>query len=124
MIQNWKWLSETALEEVKALIQALPREVRDQAQSVAILLEPYPSKALIAEDIAADTLGLFEGASLRNSEDSVSVPPHIILFLDNIWETTKPDETLYRREIRTTCLHELGHYLGLEESDLENRSLD
>ena len=33
------------------------------------------------------------------------------------------DETTYRQEVRTTLLHELGHYLGLDEDDLDDRGL-
>ncbi|NCC93758.1 MAG: hypothetical protein EOM10_10815, partial [Opitutae bacterium] len=30
----------------------------------------------------------------------------------------------YRDEVRVTYYHELGHYLGLEEGDLEERGLE
>ena len=46
-----------------------------------------------------------------------------ILFLENLWWEACEKETDYRREVRTTFLHELGHYLGLEEIDLEERGL-
>ena len=34
------------------------------------------------------------------------------------------DEVAYREEIRITYLHELGHYFGMDEDDLEARGLD
>jgi predicted Zn-dependent protease with MMP-like domain len=52
------------------------------------------------------------------------LPAQIILFLNNIWDFAEADEEAYREEIRTTLLHELGHYLGLDELDLEDRDLD
>ena len=33
------------------------------------------------------------------------------------------DEADYKEEVRITYFHELGHYLGLEEDDLEERGL-
>ena len=57
-------------------------------------------------------------------EELGPLPPQIILFLENIWELAEEDEAVYREEIRTTLLHELGHYLGLDEIDLEERGLD
>lgn len=111
------------MKEVEAIIRTLPHAVRVKAQSLPVLFEKCPGTSLIADGIEADTLGLFEGSSLRDSEGGASLPPHIILFLDNIRESTEPDEALYRKEIRTTYLHELGHYLGLEEDDMESRSL-
>lgn len=52
------------------------------------------------------------------------MPPQIILFLENIWEYAEGDAGVYRVEVRTTLLHELGHYLGLDEDDLAERGLD
>jgi predicted Zn-dependent protease with MMP-like domain len=124
MNRNWAWLSQTALEEVKALIGALPRDVRIKAQCLAVLLKKRPRKALLDTGIEADTLGLFEGHTIRDDEANMPMPPQIVLFLDNLWDATKPDKKLYRKEIRITYLHELGHYLGLEEDDMEARSLD
>ena len=124
MRPNWTELSRTALAEVQTLIRSLPREIRAQAESLAVLLEQRPPKALINEGIAADTLGIFEGPSLRDSDGGATTPPHIILYLANLWDFSRPDVKLYRAEIRTTYLHELGHYLGLDESDLEARALD
>lgn len=124
MTPSWKWLTQSASDEVQALIKSLPREVRKKAQSIPVLLQPHTRKALRDEGFDDETMGVFEGPSLRDSEDSSPLPPQIILFLENIWESTEPDERLYRKEIRTTFLHELGHYLGLNESDLEQRSLD
>jgi len=124
MSDNWTWRSRTALDEVQSLLRALPRDVRAKADSLAVLFEKCPRKALIAEGIEPDTLGLFEGASLRDGPVNEPTPPHIVLYLENIWDFTKPDTTLYRQEIRTTYLHELGHYLGLEEDDMQARFLD
>jgi predicted Zn-dependent protease with MMP-like domain len=49
------------------------------------------------------------------------------LFLENLWlmiEEEGGDERDFRFEVRTTLLHELGHYLGLNEEDLEERGLE
>ena len=52
------------------------------------------------------------------------MPPQIILFLENLWEISDGDEAVFRDEIRTTYMHELGHYLGLDEDDLYDRGLE
>ena len=33
------------------------------------------------------------------------------------------DEEEFRFEVRTTLMHELGHYLGLDEEELDERGL-
>jgi len=44
--------------------------------------------------------------------------------LDNIWDEAQDSGRSYREELRRTLLHELGHYLGLEEDDLAVRDVD
>jgi predicted Zn-dependent protease with MMP-like domain len=45
--------------------------------------------------------------------------PRIRLFLDSLWESVEQDEETFRHEVRITFLHELGHYLGWEEEEIE-----
>jgi predicted Zn-dependent protease with MMP-like domain len=65
-------------------------------------------------------LGLFEGNGRHDPEpQSPEELPRIRLFLDNLWDYAEHDPALYRHEVRTTLLHELAHYLGLDESQVE-----
>jgi predicted Zn-dependent protease with MMP-like domain len=90
-----------------------------------VTFESCPNEGLIADGIEPDTLGLFVGEPWpENDAGSLPVPAQIILFLDNLWEFAEEDEEAFREEIRATFLHELGHYLGLDESDMEARELD
>jgi len=116
-------LKDWACEEVDAVFQALPPMLRQNALRVPVTFEPVPNKALQADGIAPDTLGLFTGADYVE-EVASPMPPQIILFLDNLWDWAQHDPTLFRDEVRTTLLHELGHYLGLDEDDLVQRGLE
>jgi predicted Zn-dependent protease with MMP-like domain len=78
---------------------------------------------LLNEGEDPDLLGLFVGPALADPDES-PLPPQIILFLENLWEFSDGHEDRFREEIRTTYLHELGHYLGLDELDLEKRGLE
>ena len=69
------------------------------------------------------TLGLFTGPEFAE-EEHATLPPQIILFLENIWEQAEGDEESFRDEVHTTYLHELGHYLGLDEDELTERGLE
>ena len=64
-----------------------------------------------------------EGQSLAE-ETSDPLPPTVFLFLENIYEEAEHDPEIYREEIRRTLLHEVGHYLGLDEDDLFARDVD
>ena len=111
--------------EINATLNALPKPLRAQACQLPITCEPRPNAALLADGVEEDTLGLFVGEAFPDSESgALQLPAQIILFLENIWELAEEEEAIYREEIRTTLLHELGHYLGLDEIDLEERGLD
>ena len=123
MTKHWEHLRTLALDEVEATLGALPGPLRERARQVAVILEPVPGAGLQADGIAEDTLGLFVGPDFAD-EEAVPMPPQIMLFLDNLWEQAERDEDLFVDEVCTTYLHELGHYLGLDEEDLEDRGLE
>ena len=116
-------LRELALGEVAATIAELPAPLQEKARLVPVTLERLPNAGLQADGIEADTLGLFVGPDFAD-EQSVPMPPQMILFLDNLWDQAEQDEELFLDEVHTTYLHELGHYLGLDEDDLAERGLE
>ena len=85
--------------------------------------ERRPNADLQADGIEPDTLGLFTGPEFADEGD-VPLPPQIILFLENLWDFAAEDEVVFQEEVRTTFLHELGHYLGLDEGELTERGLE
>ena len=123
MIANWQHLQKQALAEVEATLKALPEPLREHAEKLPVTFERQPNAGLQADGIEADTLGLFTGPELAD-EGNVPMPPQIILFLENIWDFAEGDEKVFRDEVHTTFLHELGHYLGLNEDELTERGLE
>jgi predicted Zn-dependent protease with MMP-like domain len=123
MNSNWKKLSEIASAEVEAVLMNLPAPLREEAKQLPVTLERIPNAQLLEEGIEADTLGIFTGAEFAE-KGYIPMPSQIILFLENLWDYAESDENAFREEIRTTFLHELGHYFGLEEEDLFARGLE
>ena len=119
-------LTAIARSVVTAAERRLPAEVRTAARQVPVCYEPAPNADILAEGWAPDILGLFvgheHGAELRS--DEVSLPPQILLFLDNLWDYAEGDEAVYRDEVRLTYLHELGHFLGWDEDEIAERGLE
>ena len=125
MRADWKRLHALAREEVEATLAALPAPLRERAQALPVTFERRPNAAHRRDGIEADTLGLFVGPEFACEETTaLPLPPQIILFLENIWDLAEADDEFFREEVRTTCLHELGHYLGLDEDDLFDRGLE
>ena len=125
MSADWKRLHALALGEVKETLGALPAPLRERARDLPVTFERRPNAAHRRDGIEPDTLGLFVGSEFAYEESNASpLPPQIILFLENIWDFAEADEAFFREEVRTTYLHELGHYLGLDEDDLFERGLE
>ena len=119
-------LERIAKTEVEALRLQLPREMARPAADVPVVYLPRPTKAMVRDDgVDPDLLGLFVGPSCAEGiESGDPLPPEILLFLENLWDYADGDEEIFREEVRVTYYHELGHYLGLEEDDLEDRGLE
>ena len=120
---DFETLCRWAGEEISALIEALPQEIREIARGIALSLEETPGSGAYDEDLAGDELGLFEGPSLDEEPDPAD-PRRIRLFLANIADWVEGDEQDFRDEVATTFLHELGHLLGWDEDEVGARGLE
>jgi predicted Zn-dependent protease with MMP-like domain len=117
---NHSTLLKMARVEVDAAIWELPGDVRAILERVPVFLERRPDADDIAAGVEADTLGIFE----EGAGAVASPAPRIRLWLENLWEIAEGDLASFRAEVRTTLLHEIGHVLGWDEQDLEDRGLD
>lgn len=121
----WETLLELAREEVEATLGELPKPLREAARLLPVTYESRPSAELQADGVEPDTLGLFVGESLsQTGATSEPLPAQIILFLGNLWEFAEEDADAFQEEVHVTFLHELGHYLDLDEGDLYDRGLE
>ncbi len=124
-------LDDATLEEVvQAALQELHPTLQEFLGNVAILVEDVPSEDVLRsyDPPAAPTgiLGYFSGASLmeRSLEDPWSnLPGAIVLFRRNLERMARTREEVIE-ELQVTLYHEVGHFLGLNEDDLEARGLD
>jgi predicted Zn-dependent protease with MMP-like domain len=119
--QDWLTRAERA---VASVLDSLAPALREEAQAVTVSYERKPAPALIADGLEEDTLGLFVGSDFAEGLHSAPIPQQIILYLENLWELAEGDSDVFEEEVRTTFLHELGHYLGLDEDDLTERGLE
>jgi len=94
-------------------IRTLPEPLRGAAEELLIVVDGTRRTGLY---------GLFEGA-LRGLNDAEGLPPRITIYARALAEDF-PTHTELTSEVRKTLVHEIGHYLGLEESDLAGRGLE
>ena len=122
---TWTDKAQMAETEAREVLKALPTPLRDRVAPLPVTCQPVPSPELVADGIEADTLGLFVGPDFGHEVASVApLAPQIFLFINNLWEFANGDPEIFKEEVRTTVLHELGHYLGLDEDDLIDRGLE
>ncbi len=110
-------------------LDVLPGEFRRRMENIVVVVEDYPS----AEDAAGagvprkELLGLFHGATRLEQEWSGGppgrLPEKIVLYKRNIEAVCSTKAELVE-EIRLTVLHEVGHYFGLSDEDIEKYETD
>jgi predicted Zn-dependent protease with MMP-like domain len=103
---------------------ALPPEIRALAKQVPVSYRDWPDDEILDDEVEADILGLFVGNhhGIDGGADN-AVPPQIFLFLENIYDEAEGEPQQFDQEVRITYLHELGHYLGWGEDEVEARGL-
>lgn len=90
---------------------------------MAIIVEEEPSPEHLVEAGLGpgDTLlGLYSGIplTLRTVDYGMVLPDRILIFRRPILDSCRTEEELME-EVRRTVLHEIGHYFGLDEKELE-----
>ena len=111
-------------EIVRRVIAELPPELRTLAERVPVFCEREVTEHWLEEGVADDSMGLFSGPALNEPTDPGCLEsPSITFFLAELWDYCEEDMQTFDEEVRITFIHEFGHYLGLDESELESRGL-
>ena len=108
---------------VRHAIDRIPGEIREHLANVTITVQKRPSREMLAElGMTPDDppLGLYEGASLleRSILDPPLLPDTIFIFQEPLEQMCTTREEL-EREIEITVVHEVAHFLGMDEERLE-----
>jgi predicted Zn-dependent protease with MMP-like domain len=103
-------------------IAALPEKFARWLDEVPVIVDDDPpADQGDQDDEEGTTLGLFDGLEItgRSAEDDVRHPDQIFIYRRPLIDMCDSEEQL-AAEIRKTLLHELGHYAGFDEDDLED----
>ncbi len=104
-------------------IANVPEQFRELLRGVPIVLEPRPHPELVSEGFDPRSLGLFEGLEhASQAGGDHRAPTRIVLFHANLLADF-PDPEDLTEEIEITLLHEIGHFFGLDEDDVERLGL-
>ena len=110
---------------VDSSVANLPRSIREHIEGVSVLVEDFPTVELVRDErLSPQTLGLFMG--VPRTEALLTDQPldldRILLYKRNLEKICRDEEELID-QIQITVRHEVGHYLGLDEDDLERLGL-
>ena len=115
--QRFRQLVAEALDDV-------PEPFLSRLRGVEVVVEDEPSPAVLRQvglHPRRDTLfGLYEGVPLseRGDTDSMTLPDRITIFYRPLVRAFRRPAAI-RRQIRQTVVHEIGHFFGLDDEEIE-----
>ena len=104
-------------------LATIPRRFRDAMKNIAIVVEDEPSSELLDEmelEPPDTLLGLYQGIPLTERAWGYgnALPDRILLFQGPLERESEDDDDLVVA-IGETLIHEIGHYFGLSEEEIE-----
>ena len=108
---------------VAEAVMLIPKRFRREMKNLALVVEEEPSAELLEEmeiEPPDSLYGLYQGTPLpeRTWGYGNTLPDRITLFQRPIEEDCE-DEDEIRAAIGETLIHEVGHYFGLSEEEIE-----
>ncbi|MBI4185962.1 MAG: metallopeptidase family protein [Chloroflexi bacterium] len=98
---------------VRKALATLPEEFQNRLENVAVVIEDEPPGHM------PDIMGLYEGVpAIERTSGGADLPDLITLYQVPIECVCRTEEDI-EAEVRLTVLHEVGHYFGLDEAQLE-----
>jgi predicted Zn-dependent protease with MMP-like domain len=97
-------------DQVQAALDDLPPEIAAALENVAVVIEDeHPDEPSL--------FGWYDGLG-PGLDHAGALPDRIVIYCRPL-ERAFPDPDELRREIRITVLHEVGHFFGLEEDQID-----
>jgi len=108
---------------VAEALATIPQRFREAMSNLAIVVEDEPSRELLREmeiDPPDTLLGLYQGIPLteRRWDYGNALPDRILLFQGPLQRESEDEDDLVVA-IGETLIHEVGHYFGLSEEEIE-----
>jgi predicted Zn-dependent protease with MMP-like domain len=117
-------VTRAAFERVVAeALSTIPRRFRGAISNLAIVIEDEPAPELLEEmeiEPPDTLLGLYQGTPLteRPWNYGNALPDRILLFQGPLERESDDEEDLVEA-IGETLIHEVGHYFGMSEEEIE-----
>jgi predicted Zn-dependent protease with MMP-like domain len=111
---------------VRNAVEELPDYFLNIMTNVDFQVRRWPSKRQVKESwLDADEmlLGLYEGYPLTTGFDGNMAPPDIITIFQGPTEEMCSSDAEVKNQVRDTVIHEVAHYFGITDAELEDWGL-
>lgn len=112
---------------IQDALDAMPEEFLDELENVVIMAQDEPEdwqletgEGIVTED--GDLLGLYDGVNIYDRGDSYGAfgdYPDAITIFKGPHERLGGTKAQVLEEVRKTVVHEIGHYFGMNEEQLD-----
>jgi predicted Zn-dependent protease with MMP-like domain len=104
-------------------LDRIPKRFRQAMRNIVIVVEDEPSPALLREmgiRPPGTLFGLYQGVPLteRRWDHGNTLPDRIVLFQNTHQRAARTEDELIG-SIAETLIHEIGHYFGLSEEEIQ-----
>lgn len=116
------WSDEEFQAVIREAVEGLPAPIRDKLKNTVFLIQDDLTPAQRRE-FGGDLLGLYHGVPYpdRGQGDPI-FPDRITLFKNPILDEAE-DRAHLVEIIQDTVMHEIGHFLGLDDDELDKMGL-
>ncbi len=110
---------------VEQALADVPPEFAEHLENIVVVVEDEPAPELLRSlglDPARDTLfGLYHGIPLpdRGATFGNALPDQISIYYRPLLRAYRSPQRI-RREIRRTVIHEIAHYFGMDDHEIED----
>lgn len=104
---------------VDTAADSLPPQLRAALEEITLVLADHAEPALLEGHDEPELLGLFDGVERSERDGSGPCPSPRIYLFRRAHEHLCASRSEFDAEVRQTLWHELGHYLGYGEEELE-----
>ena len=112
---------------VQAALDSIPEEFLDELDNIAFFVEDEPSDEVLEfgdtyETEDGDVLGVYDGVSIVERADGYGMPgdyPDSITVFKGPHERLEGSKAEVLEEVRKTVIHEVAHYFGMDEEQVD-----
>lgn len=112
---------------IQDALDAMPQQFLDELENVVIMAQDEPEDWQLEEDVDGlytedgDMLGLYDGVSIyeRGADYGMGDYPDCITIFKGAHERLGGTKAQILEEVRKTVVHEVGHYFGMDEAQLD-----